>query len=310
VLWVLLRSTGDRWWLAEFMLFGPRWVCLLPAVLLAPAALLIRGRSVWVLSAALCIIVGPIMGLCVPWHRLMTTGKAGMHLRVMTCNTHSKATDRARLAALIDAARPDVVAMQEWEGDPAQSGLGTGPWFILGEGELRLQSRYPIRRLGQIFRNGTDGWGSGNAVAYELQTPSGNVDLLNLHLASPHDALSLAVHLKTDGPAEVEENTVRRLREAGELALAARQIGPGVILCGDFNMPCDSEGYRWNLAAFHDAFSCAGWGFGWTYHHSGTAARIDHVLTGTDWDCRRCWVAPPVGSPHRPLIADLTYTGS
>ncbi len=171
---------------------------------------------------------------------------------------------------------------------------------------MHVQSRYPIRQVAEIFRHGDGGWGSGNAVEYELQTPAGPAYLFDVHLASPHDALSLAVRLKSDAPAEVELNTVRRLNEAADLAIAVRHAGPRVILCGDFNMPSDSEGYRWNLAAFRDAFAAGGWGFGWTYHHRGTAARIDHILTGTGWDCRKCWVGPPVGSPHRPLIADLT----
>ena len=38
-LWVFLRVAGDRWWFAAFILFGPRWVVALPALLLAPDAL-------------------------------------------------------------------------------------------------------------------------------------------------------------------------------------------------------------------------------------------------------------------------------
>ena len=34
--------------------------------------------------------------------------------------------------------------------------------------------------------------------------------------------------------------------------------------------------------------------------------RIDHVLTGDGWRCRRCWVGPDVGSDHLPLLADLS----
>jgi vancomycin resistance protein VanJ len=306
-LWVFLRVAGDRWWFAAFFVFGPRWVVALPALLLVPTALLARRRSLWPLAASLGVVVGPIMGLCVPWHRLFTADKPAFHLRVMTCNSHGTAMDLQRMAALIDAVGADVVATQE--SNPDGRTLGAGRWYVLGDSELRVQSRYPIRQVAEIFRNGDGGWGSGNAVEYELTTPAGPVRLVDLHLASPHDALSSAVRLDSDAPAEVELNTVRRLSEAGDLAAVARQVGPGVVLCGDFNMPCDSEGYRWNRTSLGDAFSAGGWGFGWTYHHGGTAVRIDHILTGADWDCRRCWVGPAVGSPHRPLIADLTWKG-
>jgi endonuclease/exonuclease/phosphatase (EEP) superfamily protein YafD len=36
-----------------------------------------------------------------------------------------------------------------------------------------------------------------------------------------------------------------------------------------------------------------------------TGVRIDHILAGHGWRCRRCWVGPNIGSAHRPVIADL-----
>jgi vancomycin resistance protein VanJ len=36
--------------------------------------------------------------------------------------------------------------------------------------------------------------------------------------------------------------------------------------------------------------------------------RIDHILAGPGWYCARCWVGPDVGSPHRPVLADLIAT--
>ena len=41
-----------------------------------------------------------------------------------------------------------------------------------------------------------------------------------------------------------------------------------------------------------------------------TTVRIDHVLAGKGWNCVRCWVGPNVGSPHRPVLADLVWTGT
>jgi vancomycin resistance protein VanJ len=37
--------------------------------------------------------------------------------------------------------------------------------------------------------------------------------------------------------------------------------------------------------------------------------RIDHVLAGPGWHCDRCRVGPHVGSPHRPVLADLIWSG-
>lgn len=118
-LWVFLHVAGDRWWFAQFIVFGPRWVVSLPAALLVPMALLVRRRSLWALAAALGVVVGPVMGLCVPWHRVFTAEQPGLRLRVMTCNVHGKSFDPRRMAALIDEVGPDVVASQENEPDCA-----------------------------------------------------------------------------------------------------------------------------------------------------------------------------------------------
>jgi endonuclease/exonuclease/phosphatase (EEP) superfamily protein YafD len=50
----------------------------------------------------------------------------------------------------------------------------------------------------------------------------------------------------------------------------------------------------------------------WSYTFFGgkTAVRIDHILAGPGWRCRRCRVGPDAGSPHRPVIADMTWVGA
>ena len=92
------------------------------------------------------------------------------------------------------------------------------------------------------------------------------------------------------------------------VAQAARDCGGSTLLTGDFNTPVGSGIFRKSWSpAFADAFTTAGWGFGYTYYVRRTCTRIDHVLFGREWTCRNCWVGPAVGSPHRPLIADLEW---
>ena len=79
-------------------------------------------------------------------------------------------------------------------------------------------------------------------------------------------------------------------------------------------MPVDSTIYRRDWSNYRDAFSDAGLGYGYTEwpQKSGrlVGVRIDHVLTGPGWRCRRCWVEPDVGSDHLPLLADLSLSPS
>jgi vancomycin resistance protein VanJ len=83
-----------------------------------------------------------------------------------------------------------------------------------------------------------------------------------------------------------------------------------VVVLGDFNTPTDSASYRESWSPFTNAFSAAGFGFGNTHFTEKTAIRIDHVLLGPGWTCRRAWVGPHVGWGHRPVVADIEAVGA
>src|SRR5262249_11050682 len=80
-------------------------------------------------------------------------------------------------------------------------------------------------------------------------------------------------------------------------------------LAGDFNTPPDSATYRRCWSSLSNAYSSAGVGWGYTYFTQHAAVRIDHILAGDGWRCRACWVGPDVGSPHRPVVADVEWVG-
>lgn len=305
-LWVLLRTAGDRWWIATLLLFGHRWVWALPLALLVPAAAIWRRKSLWVAALGAAIVLGPINDLCIPWRPLFAKKTTQTHLRILTCNNHGSATDPAKMASLIASANPDLVLMQEWHADRAAV-FGQHNWKFLQDGELLIASHFPIRRVKRSL-GGRRGSG-GVACRYLLDLPSGPVTIYNVHLESPHQAFRAAVHSEPGAAESVEENSQHRLEEALDLAKDAASAGNSVILAGDFNLPCDSRVYRQALAGYSDAFSVAGFGYGWTYRVRGTVTRIDHILAGQAWSIQNARVAPDVGSPHRPLIADLAWIG-
>jgi endonuclease/exonuclease/phosphatase (EEP) superfamily protein YafD len=309
-LWATLHVAGDRWWPATLLLFGPRWVALLPLAVLAPTALFLRRKSLRPLLVAAVIVVFPIMGFRLPWRAALATGPGSPGLRVLTLNAHRNKLDPARLAAVIADTRPDVVAVQEWSSRHEPAFADSGPWHVLRDGELCLLSRHPIRKLEDLAATGN--WKpqrfSGAAVCYEIATPRGLVPLINLHLASPHLAFDAALQCSPDAPQKVGNNCANRRRQSDQVARAAAGFGSAVILTGDFNTPPDGDVFRTAWDDLADAFDTAGFGLGHTYHSRWTAVRIDHILTGSAFRCRRAWVGPDVGSPHRPLIADLEWT--
>jgi len=306
LLWIILQTTGDRWWIATVFLFGPRWVCLLPLLFLIPAALLIRRRCLWVLLACLWILLFPVMHLCLPWRFKVPDFHKSPHLRILTCNLHGQNLNV--LAALISSAKPDVVAIQEWNNQSQSTLPGQGDYYFIRDGELYLASRYPIRKV-EDFNDGH--WSvSTSAVCYELDTPYGKIPFINLRLASPHQQLESVRWRSLSAPAEVQDNSSKRLKQSQIISQYAAGLGPTVLLAGDFNTPSGSSILRQCWAGFSDAFSFAGCGFGHTYYSRRVSTRIDYIMAGSSWRCCRCWVGPDVGSAHRPVIGELKLIGA
>jgi endonuclease/exonuclease/phosphatase family metal-dependent hydrolase len=171
---------------------------------------------------------------------------------------------------------------------------------------MLLASRYPIESTEIIGRK--EMGGHGVIVRYDLRGPAGVVHFFNLHFETPRDGLQAVIAGAWNGAGVVEADS-RLRRDQSNLARqwVARASGP-VVVAGDFNMPVDSAIYRDHWSNFTDAFSAAGWGFGYSYGRTrkfGWWVRLDHVLASSGWKTRHCWVGPDVGSDHRPVLVEL-----
>jgi vancomycin resistance protein VanJ len=198
-----------------------------------------------------------------------------------------------------------VVAIQEWR-DSARSDvlLGDG-WHAHREPGLFLASRHPIRRAERLGDSSTGERGS--VMRYELDTPAGVVTVFSLHFATPRKGLGALVSFDQRGLDEVRSNSELRRRQSEFVAAeAGRVVGP-VLLVGDFNTPPESALFRRVWSGYADAFADAGWGWGYTFRTRKAAVRIDHVLVGAGGWAAACWVGPDVGSPHRPVLADVAW---
>ncbi len=158
VAWLLLATGGDRWWFSTLILFGPRWLCVLPLVLLVPMAAIWRRGLLWPLALAAILAVGPIMGLCLPWARLGVP--KGPALRVLTCNLKGHCHDNPALNELIRTAAPDIVALQGCWSDVRVA--WPAGWQVCQEGETLIASRYRLSPLQGLSQDATEE--SGNAA--------------------------------------------------------------------------------------------------------------------------------------------------
>lgn len=309
-LWLFLLAAGDRHWLATVLLFGPRWVALLPLVILLPAAVIARRRSLWALAAGAAIVLFPVMGFCLPWRAMLPSqsGAFGPGIRVVTCNAHRGLLDSKAFADLIASVNPDVVAVQEWTSKHLVAFAAQDGWNVLRDDELCLISRFPIRKVEDVAATNWKSQGfAGAAVHYELATPRGPVPFFNLHLASPHRQFDGILQRSAEAPQQVTKNSDIRRRQSEAVGRLASRLGRATLIAGDFNTPAESRVFAGAWHNFSDAFTVAGLGWGYTYYSRWTAVRIDHVLSGPAWQCRQCWVGPDVGSPHRPLVADFEW---
>lgn len=301
---------GDRWWVATLLLFSVRWPWVAPLMALLPLALAFRRRSLPVLAVAAVVAFGGVLDVRIPWrtwlHRPAPDAPA---LRIVTWNIHRCiGLNTAAARAWLADQRADVIALEEWpRGLDVEPLVGDG-WQVLFDGELCVLSRRPIRRwspppFGIAFA--THGAGS----RYVLSTPAGDVPLAALHLSSPHPDFTAAVQGEPNAHERVARNSTRRAAQAAEVGDWVRDAGPRSIVVGDLNTPSDSAIFRGlQRAGLSDAFLTAGSGFGWTYQHRAALTRIDHVMFGPAWSCDHCAVGPMVGSPHRPVVADLRLT--
>jgi hypothetical protein len=307
VLWLLLQAS-DEWWPATILMYGPRWALAVPPAVLLLSALVVRPRLAIVSLCSSIVAVGPVMGLCLPWRTFGASESQGFRLRVFSCNAHYNHLDAVLLRELIVQHGVDMLVLQGYpKGGPVEP-LDLDGWQVRLDNELYCASRYPI---GQVAVMGEHSAGRKGAVArYELETPIGVVHFINLHLATPRKGLDAVLAERRAAIAEIEANSERRQLQSDTICQELGLLSGPVLIAGDFNTPTESTVYRHSWASYTNAFSTAGWGWGYTYRVRWTGVRIDHILAGPGWRCHRCRMGPEVGSPHRPLIVDLEWTGN
>jgi vancomycin resistance protein VanJ len=301
--WAFLHQAGDRWWVATLVMLSPRWPLLIPLCVLG--VWVAAFRRWWLLVpvfAATWLMVGPVMGLRVS---LPGAGTPRGEIRLVTCNVHRQHLEADHLAEFIDAVRPDIVTLQGWSETNHESLFAGGGWERRQEGELLIASRFPITRVTPVdFRDDpeTPVAERGAAALVELQGPRGTIYLITLHLASPHGGLMESIE---DSGGKLAANVERRWRESAIVRSAADEVKGPLLLAGDFNTTDDSPIFREHWEEYADSFAKAGCGFGFTYVNGHTQIRIDHIMGSPACRFVRCWLGPDVGSPHRPLVADV-----
>jgi endonuclease/exonuclease/phosphatase (EEP) superfamily protein YafD len=306
--WPALWRLSDVWWPMTVLLFGPRWLVLLPAVILVPAAAIYHRRSLIPLALAIIVGVGPIMGFRVGW-RGWLGGESTEPIRVATFNAKGGTTLNSSLPWIIDRLGADVLVFQECGGRLAEvvTSYPDTAWHTHSQEGLCLVSRFPVVGVAQMEREHFRfAGGAGVVIRYELDVHGRIINFTNLHLETPRSGLE---QLRQGDMVEAQRNLDSKsaLRDI-ESRQARRWVdaasGPSVVV-GDFNLPIESAIYGRYWGDLRNCFSRVGFGFGYTRITRWVRARIDHVIVDSEWTVHRAFVGPDFGSDHLPMVADI-----
>jgi vancomycin resistance protein VanJ len=307
---VVVWGVSDRIALGTIVLFGPRWLLLLPLGLLLPAALVLHRRALAPLAVALFLILVPVMDVRPGLRPLLERRSAGETLSVATFNAAGRVEALQAFVWLMEEQGTEVAGIQECpRGLPLIESRG---WNVVRNGSLCVVSRYPVRleglldldldRTRAMLRLG----GTSEGARYLVQAPHRELQLANLHLETPRRGLK---GLFTSEAERLGGNLVMRDWESRKAHEWLGEEQHQLIVVGDFNMPVESTIYRQSWSAYGNAFSQAGRGWGMTRDNGWIRVRIDHVLSGRDWRTEKAWVGPAIGSDHRPVFARLSWRG-
>jgi endonuclease/exonuclease/phosphatase family metal-dependent hydrolase len=298
---VFIAGADDDAW-PTLLLFGPRWVVVLPTAVVLVLAVFFRSLRAGAIGlVALALALGPIVGGTVSIGAAFAKEPKSYRLRIVSLNCGGKLVKREAFDAFIAETKPDIVAVQEMP--PAMEEWMKNWNSAHGGFSTAIFSKYSISPLPPLDEHAMGGLGG--AVGAKIETPMVRVTFYSLHLITARDGLAAILAKKLNGLDDLR-HTIRIRDEASRNTRAWVGDPELAIIAGDFNMPVESRIYRRDWGGFHNAYSDSGNGFGLTFHTSHHGVRIDHILFTNPWVAHRAWVGSDVGSDHWPEVADLT----
>ena len=271
------------------------------------------------LAAALCttVVAGTTFAACAS-ARLSAGERVA---RVLVYNMHAgkdaKGVDNlARIAALVDSLRADIVLLQEVDRNTQRSGGVDQPAVLAkltghhvafgksldyqgGDYGIAIMSRWPIQS-DTTYRLPVDPPQQRSGGLYEPRTA------LRAIVATPNGPLAvLNTHLDPSGDDKWRRQEIRTFVAIVD---TLRQRGIATVAGGDLNSTPESTTQQTVRAAgLRDAWTICGQGEGLTYPADSSVKRIDYLyLTGAA-TCRDAVVITTDASDHRPVFLTVRW---
>ena len=292
---------GDTWW-AQPLSLSTFWWSLPGVALVAVAALARRPRAAVLFAVPALVWLWTYGSLFVPGGR----ADVAPDLRVATYNTYVHSPSTASVEALVSAASPDVLLLQEVfpdrESRLAEVFADRYPHRHAvqspGVGGVMVLSRFPIAEARPVALSDP---GTRDTAVVVLDVGGRRVQVVSVHLTSP---------CPTCGSSLTERLEVEGNRRPAELASVLRALESGLptVIGGDLNSTERSEPYRLlTNVGFADPHRAVGRGPGFTWPNDQLPVpvlRIDWILT-RGLVAVDAWVGDGGASDHRPVVVDL-----
>lgn len=310
LIWFGLRLLffDGPWWLA--LLNTLAFYLFLPLVVLLPLAL---WRHRWGLLFGLivpCAMFAALFGpLLLPAFKTPLPVGNGSSIKLMSFNVLWSNHDYPKIAAMIRAAQPDMIGLQEVR--PANvialaNALGGQyPYHAIHPVDkfhtVGLLSRFPIESLVTLPNPPLE-----RGIQAVVRFQDRPLSILVVHLV-PNN---MPLQPLSEFVAATKDRYAQRAAEVAylEQSLRARTM-PTIIMC-DCNMTDTSETYARLHAVIGDSFQERGWGFGHTLRVAAVpfpVQRVDYIWHTNELSAVDPYVGPDGGSDHFPMIATFRY---
>jgi endonuclease/exonuclease/phosphatase (EEP) superfamily protein YafD len=278
----------DRWPYLELLNHGR------PAVVLGVLALtglaVMTGRTPLIVAATGVVLANVVLfAFALQGLAAAPTSTDARFARIITYNLWFGNQKLDEVASFLNSADADVAVLEEVmpsQRDKLRYLLKAKYPYMIGQFDVVMFAKYPVREGGKIIGDRSGRRGRKSMLLWTTFEIKGVVfDIAGVHLAYPFNARDQATYMPT--LIEFARNRERPLIVAGDFNLT-----PWSVKLQRFTRETGLQRYNTFMPT-------------WPMNRLWPFVAIDNIFASAEFAPIKVETGPPVGSDHRPLIADI-----
>jgi endonuclease/exonuclease/phosphatase (EEP) superfamily protein YafD len=281
----------DRWPFLE-LLNHFRPVIVICAIALAGLALLTQRRPLVITAVLIALANIALFGSALQGFAAAPSAGNERFIRVVTYNMWLFNRKLSHIAQFINAANADFAVLQEvlpWQREKLHMLIQERYPYVIGDSDVVIYSKHPPLENEQLEAPKFQGYPRRSMILWATFDVKGVMfDLAGLHLAYPFNPREQAADMP-------------------KLTEFARERERPLIIAGDFNLtPWSVKLQRFTqesgLKRFNTFIPT------WPMNKLRPFVAIDNIFASPEFAAISVEAGPPIGSDHRPLVADVALT--